>query len=235
MRKLAAVILDMDGLMFDTGRLAYEAYLLSAKRYDYQMTPDVYYDLTGRTHPAILEKMKQLYGEDQPIEKWRKAMIEEKENLLQKQQRVYTKKGLLTLLDYAKTQDIKVIVASSNLNSQIERYLALENITTYIDDIVSGEEVTHGKPDPEIFLRALAKSGVSKEEAIVFEDSIVGITAANRAQLRSILIPDDLTDLPTYQGKVAVDTTKFEQKKAQPTFEFADLAQATAFMQQQFV
>lgn len=232
MKKPKVFILDMDGLMFETGRLAYRAYLTSAKLYDYQMTHDVYYDLTGRTHPEILVKMKQLYGGDQPIDDWRQEMIQAKEALLQQEKRVYAKSGLFTLLEYARSEQIKVIVASSNLNSQIMRYLEMEHVTSYIDAVVSGEEVKQGKPDPEIFLTALAKSGESKEHALVFEDSIVGIQAATNAGIASVLIPDDITDLPQYQGQHLVDETQFTKATASATFVFDTLAQATDYLRQ---
>lgn len=232
MKKPKVFILDMDGLMFETGRLAYRAYLTSAKLYDYQMTHDVYYDLTGRTHPEILVKMKQLYGVDQPIDDWRQEMIQAKEALLQQEKRVYAKSGLFTLLEYARSEQIKVIVASSNLNSQIMRYLEMEHVISYIDAIVSGEEVKQGKPNPEIFLTALAKSGESKEHALVFEDSIVGIQAATNAGIASVLIPDDITDLPQYQGQHLVDETQFTKATASATFVFDTLAQATDYLRQ---
>ena len=62
MKKL--LIFDMDGLMFESGKLAFRGYLESARKYDYQMTHDVYYYLTGRTCEEIYDEMENLYGSE---------------------------------------------------------------------------------------------------------------------------------------------------------------------------
>ena len=60
-----------------------------------------------------------------------------------------------------------------------------------IHHVVSGSDVTHGKPHPEIFLKALGGfENVKPEEALVFEDSPLGIKAANRAGMPAIFVPD---------------------------------------------
>lgn len=64
----------MDGLLLETGRLAYRAYVKSAQKYDYEMRKEVYYLLTGQTEMAIREQMGILYGEDVPYIKWREAI-----------------------------------------------------------------------------------------------------------------------------------------------------------------
>ena len=54
------------------------------------------------------------------------------------------------------------------------------------DAIVDGNDVTNAKPDPEVFIQAAQKVGVSNENSIVFEDSVAGIQAANIAHMTSI-------------------------------------------------
>jgi beta-phosphoglucomutase len=60
----------------------------------------------------------------------------------------------------------------------------------YFDAIVDGNDVSNAKPDPEVFIRAAQLVGVSNTNAIVFEDSVAGIQAANTAQMISIGIGD---------------------------------------------
>jgi beta-phosphoglucomutase len=59
------------------------------------------------------------------------------------------------------------------------------------DAIVDGNDVSNAKPDPEVFIRAAQLLGISNENAIVFEDSVAGIQAANIAQMTSIGIGDE--------------------------------------------
>ena len=63
-------------------------------------------------------------------------------------------------------------------------------MTQYFDDSICGDEVTHGKPNPEIFLTACHKIGVQPEEAVVLEDSEAGIQAAYDGHIDVICVPD---------------------------------------------
>lgn len=92
MNKIKLFIFDMDGLLLETGRLAYRAYVKSAQKYDYEMRKEVYYLLTGQTEMAIREQMGILYGEDVPYIKWREAINQYKEKIVKEDKRVYTKK-----------------------------------------------------------------------------------------------------------------------------------------------
>ena len=69
------------------------------------------------------------------------------------------------------------------------------------DIIVSGDEVHIGKPNPEIFLKACEKANVLPQNALVLEDSMVGIEAALKGNITPFLIPDDISNLATYKGK----------------------------------
>lgn len=66
MEKPELVIFDMDGLMFDTGQLAYRAYIEGAKNFDFTVNHSVYYYLTGRREPEIRDGMKN-YMERMPL------------------------------------------------------------------------------------------------------------------------------------------------------------------------
>ena len=64
-----------------------------------------------------------------------------------------------------------------------------------MDHIICGDEVQHGKPEPDLFLAALHKwDGIKAENALVFEDSPLGILAANRAGIPAVFVPDPHMD-----------------------------------------
>lgn len=88
MNTIQLVIFDMDGLMFETGRLAYRAYLKSAEEHDFELIHDVYYYLTGKREAEIRQGMKELYG-DVPVDQWRDSMNRYKEAILAEEKRVY--------------------------------------------------------------------------------------------------------------------------------------------------
>ena len=67
-----------------------------------------------------------------------------------------------------------------------------------MDHVVCGDDVKNGKPEPDLFLCALHKfPGVKPEEALVFEDSPLGILAANKAGIPAIFVPDEHMNVKT--------------------------------------
>ncbi|MBM7710130.1 HAD family hydrolase [Enterococcus lemanii] len=232
MEKIKLLIFDMDGLMFETGRLAYRSYIESAKLHNYEVNPNVYYYLTGRTEPDIQRAMQEIYGEDAPVKKWRETTNAYRKKFLEEEQRVYKKKGLMELLDFAKEKRLKVALASSSSKSVINHYLSIEGLHDRIDFIVAGDEVTFGKPNPEIFLKACIKAQVNPEEAVVLEDSRAGITAAKKAGIRTFFIEDDITDLPDVKGEHCLlkDLGNFKEVPTNADYELNSLLQVREFL-----
>jgi len=76
---------------------------------------------------------------------------------------------------------IPCIIASSTHRENITTTLEVLGLNEFFADIVSAEDVTRGKPDPEVFLAAAKKIGVEPAGAVVFEDALVGIQAAQSA------------------------------------------------------
>ena len=139
------------------------------------------------------------YGDDFPMQEvWDDVHISIDERL---RKYVPKKAGLDTLLMWLRQQDIKVVVATSSSRQRVDEILKNANILSYINDSICGDEVTHGKPDPEIFLKACEKASVIKEDAIVLEDSEAGIEAAYRGGMDVICIPDMKHPDPNYQIK----------------------------------
>lgn len=231
MNEIKLFIFDMDGLMFDTGRLAYRAYLESAKKHDYEVNHDVYYYLTGRTEKEIRKGMEELYGSDVPYNEWRDSTNKFKDEILETEKRVYKKKGLIELLDFAKSHGIYVALASSTHREKVQYYLEIEGVSEYFDTIIAGDEVTNSKPDPEIFLTACKKSGIDPNNAVVLEDSAAGIEAARRAGIISLLVEDDITYLPTRQGQYTLQKELSHLKKEMTAadYQFLDLLQIRNF------
>lgn len=234
MKKPELVIFDMDGLMFDTGQLAYRAYLEGAKEFDFTVNQSVYYYLTGRRDPEIRESMKKLYGDDAPVYRWRDKIIFNRDKILSDEKRVYKKKGLLELLEFLKKNHYKIAVASSTNREKIEYYFKIEDMPDVFDIIVSGDEVHTGKPNPEIFLRACEKANVLPEHALVLEDSVVGIEAALQGNITAFLVPDDIYNLPTHKGKYPLlkNPKEFLITRPENVETFKDLLEVRDYLKQ---
>ena len=91
---------------------------------------------------------------------------------------------------YYEKKNIKMAVASSTRYERVLSNLKSIKVDHYFDAIIGGDQIQHGKPAPDIFLKAVELLGVSKEDALVLEDSKNGILAAHAGNIPVICIPD---------------------------------------------
>ena len=184
-----AVIFDMDGLMIDSERVTFECYQEILKGMNLTMDEEFYKTLLGKPIKGIYQRFYDVYGKDFPID----DVIKDVHALMAKRfetEGVPVKLGLKSLLKYLKENNYKTIVATSSNRDRVDTILAQAQITDYFDDSICGDEVTKGKPNPEVFLKSCQKLDVSVDEAIVLEDSEAGIQASYDAGIKVICIPD---------------------------------------------
>ena len=186
---ITAVIFDMDGLMIDSERVTFEGYKHVLAKHNLTLSLEAYKTLLGKPVKAVYELFHKDYGDDFDVEETIKAVHQYMADLFD-QEGVPLKKGLLELLIYLKENNYKTIVATSSTRKRVDHILGLADIIKYFDDSICGDEVTHGKPHPEVFLRACEKLGVNPSDAIVLEDSEAGIQAAYSGNIDVICIPD---------------------------------------------
>ncbi len=96
------------------------------------------------------------------------------------------------MLDYIKIHNIPCAVATSTQKESAENTLHSVGAWDYLKTIIYGDEVEHGKPEPDIFLRAASRINVSPQDCMVIEDSVNGIKAGNRAGMYVVHVPDTI-------------------------------------------
>lgn len=186
---IKAIIFDMDGLMIDSERVTFECYQERLKDMNLTMDEEFYKTLLGKPIKGIYQRFYDVYGNDFPIEN----VIQDVHQLMAERfetEGVPVKKGLVELLHYLKDNNYKTIVATSSNRDRVDKILAQAKITEFFDVSICGDEVTKGKPNPEVFLKSCQKLGVNVDEAIVLEDSEAGIQASYDANIKVICIPD---------------------------------------------
>lgn len=186
---IKAIIFDMDGLMIDSERVTFECYQERLKDMNLTMDEEFYKILLGKPIKGIYQRFYDVYGNDFPIQN----VIQDVHQLMAERfetEGVPVKKGLVELLHYLKDNNYKTIVATSSNRDRVDKILAQAKITEFFDDSICGDEVTKGKPNPEVFLKSCQKLGVNVDEAIVLEDSEAGIQASYDANIKVICIPD---------------------------------------------
>ena len=184
------IIFDMDGLMIDSERAMWminEKQVL--KEFGYEVDEPFLLTLMGQGREVSHQSFRRRYGQDFPIERYYKRIDELNEKFV-KEDRIPLKKGLLELLDYLKDKDIKLTVGTSSPRDYVDSILSQKGIIDKFENIVCGNDVKHGKPEPDIYLKCMSYYDFDPQEVIVFEDADTGGRAALAAGARLIIVPD---------------------------------------------
>ena len=195
-------IFDMDGLLFDTERLNIESFLkYVGPKQGIDYTVEDLLRMIGMNSESISSLYKTIYGEDYDWEESSRLSREYQYQYIEKNG-IPIKKGAEELLEWFVQKGVRCALATSSNKDVAEYFLKAGNMEKYFDVLVSGDEVTKGKPDPEIFDIAARKMGcTSSSEAVVFEDSMNGMKAGVDGGYNVIMIPDLVELTGDYPGK----------------------------------
>ncbi|MEE3419829.1 MAG: HAD family phosphatase [Lachnospiraceae bacterium] len=185
--KQTGMIFDMDGILFDTERLYQETWHEIADEMGVTLPEDWVKKISGTTGELMLRTLEKYYHvSDGAVV--RIACRQRMHDKLEKD--VPVKKGVPEILARMKEEGKKIAIASSSNPEQIRSNLRISGLAGFFDGIVSGEEVEHGKPEPDIFLLAGKKLGCPSSDCVVFEDSMNGVLAGHAAGMSVCMIPD---------------------------------------------
>lgn len=189
MNNYELIIFDMDGLMFDTERTYCNniEYFFSKKSIEIDLNPLL--EVIGTSLPIDLSRMNLGNIDNKQFEKMLNQSHIESVNYMNKYG-VPVKKGLIRLLNYAKSKGIRMCVGTSTPIEISRKYLDNTGVIDYIDFIVTRREVKHGKPFPDIFLKCCEIANVNIKNALVLEDTNNGCLAAKNAGIPYIMVPD---------------------------------------------
>jgi len=185
---VSAAILDMDGLMVDTEPLYKFAWQQAALELGYVVDDELYAQCVGLHTLACEALIVERHGAAFPLSQFRELWPDVWQRQVD-QGGIQTKLGLDGLLEFIKRHGLPVAVATSSDATFVERTLRAAGLTGRFNAIVSGDEVARGKPEPDIYLEAARRLGVSPGDCVAFEDSEAGILAVNRAGMRGVLVP----------------------------------------------
>lgn len=180
-------IFDMDGILFDTERLYQETWKELADERGIDLGTDYTKTITGTSGEHMRQIVSRFYQvEDSSI------IIEECLKRMRKKLSVCVplKAGVQEILEFFRERDVRIAVASSSFREEIEGNLKKSGLESYFEKVISGTELEHGKPAPDIFLYAANALGLKPEECYVFEDSSNGVRAGHAAGCVTIMIPD---------------------------------------------
>jgi len=199
-----AVIWDMDGVIADTGPYHLRGWQAVFKKMGISYTAADFRHHTGKRNDSII---KGVLGEATPPDEIT-AIIREKDKNFRRlvEQKIRPLPGVLELITSLKEYGFKIAIASSATMENIRLVTRGLNIDNCFDAIISGWEVTRGKPDPQTFLLAAEKLGVKAEDCIVIEDAISGVTASKRAGMTCLAVTNTTPREELGEADLIVDT-----------------------------
>ncbi len=199
-----AALFDWDGVIVDSSKPHEEAWEILAKREGRVCPPGFFPKSFGMKNEKVIPEL--LKWTEDPEEIHRISI--EKEAIyreLIKRDGIKILPGVEEWLQQLRDHSIACAIASSTIRDNIDCALEILGIGEYFQAIVSGEDVKHGKPDPEVFLLAAKRLGRKPKECVVFEDAHVGIEAALNAGMQVVALATTHPAASLKKASIVVD------------------------------
>ena len=184
---LKGLIFDMDGTLVDNLAYHFKAFDAYIEREGFTLLEPVTLKINGMHSNDIFPM---LLGDEVVAEYGLDRLHHEKEAVYRDLYRPHIKPiaGVIELMKAAKAAGVKCAIGSSGCRENVEMIIEGLGIADLIDASISGSDVTHGKPHPEIFIKAYEALGLKAEECVVVEDAITGIKAGVAAGCKCIAV-----------------------------------------------
>jgi HAD superfamily hydrolase (TIGR01509 family) len=186
-----ALIFDMDGLMVDTEPTYWEVARELAKRHGTAVADATLRQMMGRSGREAMGIFAQQCGitASTPVE-----LLREREQMMIARYTagVDALPGLHAIIDRFRGR-LCLAVATSSPRKFTDVLLPALGVADALDVVQTGDDIAHGKPAPEIYLKCMGRLGIAPAQCAVLEDSPAGVLAAKRAGARVIAVPTQLT------------------------------------------
>lgn len=183
------VVFDADGTLFDTENLMYEVWVEVGEEMNFPYPGREYLDYVGLNRAAVLSLMRERYGDGFDGAEFMVRCVARLSERIEREG-VPLKPGVREILSFLQARNIPVGLATSTHRVRTQRRLELCGLTDYFQAVTTGDEVTKGKPDPEIYLSTCGKLGLDPTHCLAVEDSKNGILSARAAGMSVAMIPD---------------------------------------------
>lgn len=184
-----AVIFDMDGLLLDSERVALAFFEQASRELDAPWTAELGLSLVGRTAKDSDKLILDAFGADFAIDVHRARFSELYEAAIVAGE-IPIKPFARELLDYLEGAGIPCAVATSTHRPRAEAKLGRALLLPSFVALACGDEVTRGKPAPDIYELAALRLSVEPRDCLALEDSNAGVRAAVSANMQTVMVPD---------------------------------------------
>jgi HAD superfamily hydrolase (TIGR01509 family) len=177
-------IFDHDGVLVDSLEPHQQAWFEMGRRTGLAFTPEFIHETFGMTNPSILRRLLGDAIIDEEIRRYSDVKEECYRDVARG--RICLMEGVREVLDALSARGVRLAIGSSGPLLNLELTVVECRLEGRFAAIASLEDITRGKPDPQVFLVAAAKAGVAPSRAVVFEDAPVGIQAAKAAGMYAV-------------------------------------------------
>ncbi|KIT17489.1 HAD family hydrolase [Jannaschia aquimarina] len=184
--RIEAVVFDMDGLLLDSEGLYREGFRRARTAMDLPPDDDLFHSLIGTNHESGGRMLRDAMGE--AAEPFTDAWHRENAELLSGP--IPLKPTVRACVEALSAAGVPVIVATSTRREIALRRLEQAGLADHLPDLVGGDQVSRGKPHPEIYVAAAARLSIGAEMCAAFEDSANGVRSAVAAGMVVTQVPD---------------------------------------------
>jgi HAD superfamily hydrolase (TIGR01509 family) len=184
----AAVVFDMDGLLFDTEALYEEAILVAARETGHDLNPALFRHMLGGVWLKNRTLLLDHFGDAFPVDELRAAWIRHFEVMAET--RLTLKPGAAELLDTLDALRLPRAIATSSCHRHVHHHLAAHGLAGRFDAIVANGDYAAGKPAPDPFLKAAKLLDAEPAFCLALEDSFNGVRSASAAGMMTVMVPD---------------------------------------------
>ena len=188
LQDVKAVIFDMDGTLIDSMYVWNEIDEEFLRRHKLEEPPEMKREIEGMRFIETAIYFKERFQLEAPIEEimaeWHTSAIEKYCTEVQ------CKPGVVSFLRYLKEAGYKLGVATSSSSELVTPCFEQLGLNPFFDVVVTGADVTHGKPDPEIYLMAAELLQVFPNRCLIFEDVVQGIQSGISAGMKTCAVYD---------------------------------------------
>lgn len=192
---LQGVVFDVDGVLFDTERLTQQTWLTVGNQMGWPQVGEHYLEFVGQNRNDIHQKMLKLFGPEFPKEEFMKTCSSYSQARMEREG-VPMKPGVRDILDFLKARNVPIALATSTGRERTLRRMEMTGLAPYFSAMITGDQVLHSKPDPEIYQIACRALGTDPAQTAAVEDSRNGILSASRAGMKVIMVPDMIPPTP---------------------------------------
>src|SRR5476649_2912837 len=201
-RPVAAVVFDMDGLLFDTEKLYAQAALSAARQVGCELSMDVFHRIVGTTLQENRRVLLAHYGDSYPFEELRVIWAQHFQVLAETD--LALKPGALELLDLLDRLALPRAIATSSSHATVWHHLSSHDLVGRFHEVVAHGDYLASKPAPDPFLKAAERLCVDPRDCLALEDSLNGVRSASAAGMMTVMVPDLIQPTEEIRGLCAV-------------------------------